>query len=346
MSNVRNIKEEAPANSAGTGKVAALGVGPSGEPGRSANMMPMMRRGKFAGKPTFIVSSATFNALREAKKSKKHWRTYLGEDDAYHDLREYAKKSNGPIIIEDERTGACMYVRYGKNGSLHEAWTNQVGRGGSGWLSKAGRSLSSIDRWDARSAPKKIGKFDKEHSVYKHKDYDNNVHYHLVHNQTNTITHSVNGHMKNRVLDIHGAGSMEKNNLNKVKMHDFYHHILKKGAAHEASGSKEPNEHPVALKGTNHSVGAQGVWQKLAKKPNATVHGWRAGKAVNLGKADDPEETHAAPTGVRGGWFSDRERLKSHPAGGGSKEEDEVGNTALVASVTPPKKKKFKRKSR
>jgi hypothetical protein len=109
------MEEEAPANAAGGGNIAALGVGPNGEPGRSAQMMPMARRGKFAGKPTFIVSSATFNALREAKKSRKHWRKYLDEDSAYHDLREYAKKCKDPIIIEDERTGACMYVRYGKS---------------------------------------------------------------------------------------------------------------------------------------------------------------------------------------------------------------------------------------
>jgi hypothetical protein len=109
------MEEEAPANAAGGGNIAALGVGPKGEPGRSAQMMPMARRGKFAGKPTFIVSSATFNALREAKKSRKHWRKYLDEDSAYHDLREYAKKCKDPIIVEDERTGACMYVRYGKS---------------------------------------------------------------------------------------------------------------------------------------------------------------------------------------------------------------------------------------
>ena len=116
---MKNIEEDLPVNSAGAGNIAGLGVGPKGEPGRSAQMMPIVRRGKFAGNPTFIVSSATFNALREAKKHKKHWRKYLGEDDAYHDLREYAKKCKGPIIIEDERTGACMYVRYGKGGSLY-----------------------------------------------------------------------------------------------------------------------------------------------------------------------------------------------------------------------------------
>ncbi len=77
-------------------------------------MRPMARRGKFLNQETFIVSSSTFNSLREAKKKRVHWKRYLEEDDAYHDLREYArKKRKGPIIVEDERTGACMYVRYG-----------------------------------------------------------------------------------------------------------------------------------------------------------------------------------------------------------------------------------------
>ena len=77
-------------------------------------MRPIARRGKFAGQETFVLNSKTFNSLKDAKKKGKHWRTYLEEDDAYHDLREYArKKRKGPIIVEDERTGACMYVRYG-----------------------------------------------------------------------------------------------------------------------------------------------------------------------------------------------------------------------------------------
>jgi hypothetical protein len=72
----------------------------------------MARRGLFLNQETFVVSHSTFNSLREAKKKGTHWKRYLGEDDAYYDLREYAKRK-GPIIVEDENTGACMYVRYG-----------------------------------------------------------------------------------------------------------------------------------------------------------------------------------------------------------------------------------------
>ena len=335
------VDEDAPANAAGSGNIAALGVGAQGEPGISAQMMPTMRRGqKFMGIEPYIVSSKVFNHLREAKRRGKHWRTYLEEDDAYHHIRMEAKKHKGPIIIQDEVTEALMYVRYGKGGSLQEAWTNSVGRQSSGWLSHAGRKLSTSEFDSSRSYAKKIGNYDKEHSVYRMKDYDNNTHYHLVHNATGTITHSVNGRMKNGVLDIHGAGSMPKNKLNKVKMQDFYHHLLRRGARHEASNKDTPNQHPVALKGTNHSPGAQGVWRALAKKRGGVVHGWTPkGKPVNLGKADDPEETHAPASDYRYSWATDRETPKSHKSSGGSREEHDVGSMALVASVTLPKKK-------
>jgi hypothetical protein len=77
-------------------------------------VFPKARKGKFAGHETFILSRKTFNSLRAAKAKGKHWRKYLEEDDAYYDLRQHAKKKKkGPIIVEDETTGACMYVRYG-----------------------------------------------------------------------------------------------------------------------------------------------------------------------------------------------------------------------------------------
>lgn len=110
------VDEDAPVNAAGGGNVAALGVGPQGEPGRSAQMMPMARRGKkFLGVETYIVPSRVFNQIREAKRKGKHWRKYLDEDDAFHHIRMEAKRNKkGAIIIEDENTGALIFARYGK----------------------------------------------------------------------------------------------------------------------------------------------------------------------------------------------------------------------------------------
>lgn len=313
------------------------------EPGRPAEFMPMQRRktrrGKFMNQETFIIPHSTFVSLREAKKKHKHYKKYLGEDDSYHDIREYAKRHKGPIIVEDEATGAMMYIRHG-DGSLYEAWTNQVERSGARWLSRAEQPISDYPE------AKKIGNYDKDHSVYKDVGYDdygskNKIHYSLVHNATGHITHSVNGMMKKGVLKIDGAGASTENKKigSKVKMHQFYHHLLKRGAEHEASGSKEANQHPVALVGTSHSVGAQDVWRKAARRPDTTVAGWKGGKPVNLGKAEDPEETHATPTRYMG-WDGDR-------LAADTRDETDVGNMKLVMSVHPKtgkKKLRFKRK--
>lgn len=102
--------EEEIANATGA---AVVGTGDSGISWMPPKR-PMARRGMFMRQETFVVSHSTFNSLREAKKKHVRWKKYLEEDEAYYDLREYArKKRKGPIIVEDDFTGACMYVRYG-----------------------------------------------------------------------------------------------------------------------------------------------------------------------------------------------------------------------------------------
>jgi hypothetical protein len=46
------MDEEAPANAAGGGNIAGIGVGDQGEPGRNAKLMPMVRRKKKRGGKT------------------------------------------------------------------------------------------------------------------------------------------------------------------------------------------------------------------------------------------------------------------------------------------------------
>lgn len=110
------VDEDASANAAGGGNIAGIGVGPQGEPGRPAQLMPIARRGKrFMGVETFVVPSRVFNQIREAKRKGKHWRKYLDEDDTFYHIRMEAKKNKkGAIIIEDENTGALIFARYGK----------------------------------------------------------------------------------------------------------------------------------------------------------------------------------------------------------------------------------------
>ena len=141
---IKGIDEEAPANSAGSGNIAGLGVGPQGEPGirpaarkkykirnkkgaqdqetelalfrRKTPMMEEVKRGKFAGHDTFIVPSDMFHKARLSKKKGKHWKTYIGEDEHGFMIREYDRKHKGkkPIILQDEKTGAMCYARYGR----------------------------------------------------------------------------------------------------------------------------------------------------------------------------------------------------------------------------------------
>ena len=104
------LKEDAAANATGS---AVPGTGSDPVTWMPSNR-PIARRGRILNQETFIVSSSTFNSIKHQKKKGMHWKRYLEEDDAYHDLREYAKKKRkGPIIIENQDTGACMYVRYG-----------------------------------------------------------------------------------------------------------------------------------------------------------------------------------------------------------------------------------------
>jgi hypothetical protein len=264
-------------------------------------MRRQTKRGKFMNMETFIVPHSTFVGIREAKKKGKHWRTYLNEDDAYHDIREYARKKKGPIIVEDERTGACMYVRYGKGGAIHEAVENSIRSTERGWLSDAGKKARDVRRYAKYDSGKDsyLGTF-KGHRVRKTSFGQGDAAYHLEDPKTGDITHSVNGSERRSILTVGGASSTGNS---KIKMHDFYHHLIRK--------------HIKALVGTSHSEGAKKVWQKLAKKPGVSLHGWHKGKAVNLDPQDE-DETHAPKA--------------SYPVDRREPEEKEVASTKLVAS--------------
>jgi hypothetical protein len=129
----RKLAEDAPVNSVSGGSIAGIGVGTPafGEPGVSKKVQKKHQRnksklilrrkiinenmGRFAGQDTFIVPTDTFMRARMAKNHNKHWKTYIGEDEHGKRIREYAnKKHKSPIILQDERSGAMCYARYGK----------------------------------------------------------------------------------------------------------------------------------------------------------------------------------------------------------------------------------------
>ena len=46
------------------------------------------------------------------KRKGKHWRTYLEEDDCYTEIREFANKNKGPLIVQNSLTKEMRYIRY------------------------------------------------------------------------------------------------------------------------------------------------------------------------------------------------------------------------------------------
>lgn len=95
----------APANNVGGGAVAGLGVGPQGEPGIK----------KFAGSRVFKVPTKSFVMARMLKRKYAKFEQYLGDPEVAKQISEYANKNwKEGIVLEDEQTGALMYLRYGR----------------------------------------------------------------------------------------------------------------------------------------------------------------------------------------------------------------------------------------
>lgn len=106
----------APTNNVGGGKVAGLGVGPDGEPGRPGRLM---RRKKFAGMDVFSVNSDVYHKSKWGKKKSDRYSKYVGDDETGKEIRNYGthwKTKKNPIVLQDEKTGFMQYLKRGKNG--------------------------------------------------------------------------------------------------------------------------------------------------------------------------------------------------------------------------------------
>ena len=106
---MKDLEEDVAANSVGGGHIAGLGIGPQGEP------PGMLRRKKFAGNEVFTIDAERFNRCRMGKCRYHRYESYVGDDETGQQIREYGIKNPGKaIVVEDEKTGAMMFLRYGK----------------------------------------------------------------------------------------------------------------------------------------------------------------------------------------------------------------------------------------
>ena len=121
MKSVKQIKESL-AMSVGGGAVAGMPTASPPEqtpvPAGVTTGNKMLRRKPpvtFGGKRVFKVSSDAFNKAKLGKKKFEHYSSYVGRDEIGQEIREYARQNpDEPIIVEDELTGAMVFLKYGK----------------------------------------------------------------------------------------------------------------------------------------------------------------------------------------------------------------------------------------
>lgn len=123
MKNYKTFLEDAPINNVGDGKIAGTG-GAAGEPGVSvAAQKRHQKRNKksapkpFAGHKVFQVNSTVYNRSILGKVARRWWSTFVGNDETGQEIKEYANQNpDKAIIIQDELTGAMVYLRHPKKG--------------------------------------------------------------------------------------------------------------------------------------------------------------------------------------------------------------------------------------
>jgi hypothetical protein len=126
MKSFKNFLNE-DAVSAGPAPANSMGAGIDGLPTKVddgiAGYDKLMMGGKalrrkpqyFGGKRVFTVNSNAFNKALQGKKKFKHYRSYVQDEETTSEIREYLKANkNAPVIVQDEITGAMVYLNHGK----------------------------------------------------------------------------------------------------------------------------------------------------------------------------------------------------------------------------------------
>jgi len=110
--------EDAPVNSVGGGNIAgAIGDPPMGKNAQAA----FLRR--FGKNHVFVVDTERINKARLGKKKYHKYEKYVGTDEVGSAIREYGRKyPKRPIILQDEKTGAMTFLRYGRTDMFTEQY--------------------------------------------------------------------------------------------------------------------------------------------------------------------------------------------------------------------------------
>jgi hypothetical protein len=104
------------ANSVGGGNIAGMPTKdtPETSVARPIGKGKVERRKKFAGKTVFVVDPHTFHNAYLGKRKYEHYEKYLEGCDIADEIREFGRTNWAePIIIENEITGAMVYLKYG-----------------------------------------------------------------------------------------------------------------------------------------------------------------------------------------------------------------------------------------
>ena len=109
--------------SAGGGGIAGIGVEHPSKPGQAEPPgKSKVKKGRFAGRDTFIVDPNIFMKARFGKKKYHRYENYVGNDETGLAIRDYGRKyPKEPIILQDSMTGAMLYLRYGRDHALNQS---------------------------------------------------------------------------------------------------------------------------------------------------------------------------------------------------------------------------------
>lgn len=106
--------QEDVANSVGGGNIAGMPTADSADMTPVRKPMNPLRRKTFAGKAVFVVDPTTYHKAHLGKRKYEHYEKYLEGCDIAEEIREFGRKNwADPIIIQNEQTGAMVYLKYG-----------------------------------------------------------------------------------------------------------------------------------------------------------------------------------------------------------------------------------------